>query len=127
MLRVSSVRHSLLLTGCGEIRAELGFLESGQLSPASVLLAGHHGSRTLSIPESITATHSGWVIFTLGYRNCYGHPDPRVMARFREIGARTLSNDFVGLIRLDFGEAGVEASQYRPTHRRYWQTQFSQP
>ena len=127
MLRVSSVRHSLLLTGYGEIRAELEFLESGQLSPVSVLFAGHHGSRTLSIPESVTATHSGWVIFTLGYRNCYGHPHPRVMARFREIGARTLSSDFVGLIRPDFGEAGVKASQYRLTHRCYWQSHLSQP
>jgi competence protein ComEC len=61
------------------------------------------------------------VIFTLGHRNRYGHPHPHVVTRFRDIDARLLRSDSDGLIRLDFGEAGVEASQYRPTHRRYWQ------
>ena len=127
VLRISSARHSLLLTADGERRAELELLESAQLTPVSVLLAGHHGSRTSSIPEFVAATQPQWVVFTQGYRNRYGHPHPQVVARFREINASILRSDSGGLIRFDFGEAGVEASQYRPTHRRYWQTQFSQP
>jgi competence protein ComEC len=121
VLRVSSARHSLLLTGDGERRTELELLESGQLTPVDVLFAGHHGSRTSSIPEFVAATRPEWVIFTLGHRNRYGHPHPHVVTRFRDIDARLLRSDSDGLIRLDFGEAGVEASQYRPTHRRYWQ------
>jgi len=127
VLRVSSGRHSLLLTADGERRTELELLESGRLTPVSVLLAGHHGSLTSSIPEFVAATRPEWVVFTQGYRNRYGHPHPRVVARFRDIDARLLRSDSGGLIRLDFGEAGVEASQYRPTHRRYWQADFSQP
>ena len=127
VLRVSSGRHSLLLTGDGERRTELELLESGQLAPVSVLLAGHHGSLTSSIAEFVAATRPEWVVFTQGYRNRYGHPHPEVVARFRGIDARLLRSDAGGLIRLDFGEAGVEASQYRPTHRRYWQADFSQP
>ncbi len=124
VLRVSSARHSLLLTGDGERRTELELLESGQLAPVTVLFAGHHGSRTSSIPEFVAATRPEWVVFTLGYRNRYGHPHPNVLARFREIGAHTLRSDYGGLIRLDFGEEGVKASQYRPMHRRYWQAEF---
>ena len=124
VLRVSSARHGMLLTGDGERRTELELLESGQLAPVNVLFAGHHGSRTSSIPEFIAATRPEWVVFTLGYHNRYGHPHPHVKARFREIGARVLRSDAGGMIRLDFGEAGVEASQYRPTHRRYWQAEF---
>jgi competence protein ComEC len=116
-----------LLTGDGERRTELELLESGQLTPVSVLFAGHHGSRTSSIAEFVAATQPELVVFTLGYRNRYGHPHPRVMARFREIGASMLRSDFAGLIRLDFGEGGVKASQYRPTNRHYWQAHFSQP
>jgi len=127
VLRVSSGRHSLLLTADGERRTELELLESGRLTPVCVLLAGHHGSLTSSIPEFVAATRPEWVVFTQGYRNRYGHPHPRVVARFRDIDARLLRSDSGGLIRLDFGEAGVEASQYRPTHRRYWQADFSQP
>jgi beta-lactamase superfamily II metal-dependent hydrolase len=114
VLRVSTDRHSLLLTGDGERRTELELLESGLLAPVNVLLAGHHGSRTSSIPEFVAATRPEWVVFTQGYRNRYGHPHPQVVARFRDIDARLLRSDYDGLIRLDFGEAGVEASQYRP-------------
>src|SRR5512139_2334859 len=124
VLWVSGARNSLLLTGDGERRTELELLESGQLAPVSVLFAGHHGSRTSSIPAFVAATRPEWVVYTLGYRNRYGHPHPQVMARFREIGARTLRSDAGGMLRFDFGEAGVEASQYRPTHRRYWQAEF---
>jgi len=127
VLRVSSGRHSLLLTGDGERRTELELLESGQVAPVRVLLAGHHGSLTSSIPEFVAATRPEWVVFTQGYRNRYGHPHPRVQARFRDIDAHALRSDSGGLIRLDFGEAGVEASQYRPAHRRYWHADFSQP
>ena len=121
VLRVSSERHSALLTGDGERRTELELLESDLLTQVDVLFAGHHGSRTSSIPEFVAATRPEWVVFTLGHRNRYGHPHPRVVARFRDIDARLLRSDSGGLIRLDFGEAGVKASQYRPTHRRYWQ------
>jgi competence protein ComEC len=115
------------LTGDGERRTELELLESTLLAPVTVLFAGHHGSLTSSIVEFVGATRPKLVVFTLGYRNRYGHPHPQVLARFREVGARMLRSDSGGLIRIDFGKAGVEASQYRPTHRRYWQAEFSQP
>ncbi len=124
VLRVSSERHSALLTGDGERRTELELLESDLLRPVDVLFAGHHGSRTSSIPEFVAATRPAWVVFTLGHRNRYGHPHPQVVKRFREIDAQLLRSDVGGLIRLDFGEAGVAASQYRPSHRRYWQAQL---
>jgi competence protein ComEC len=127
VLRISSGRHSLLLTADGERRTELELIESGQLAPVSVLLAGHHGSLTSSIPEFVAATRPEFVVFTQGYRNRYGHPHPQVVARFRDIDARQLRSDSGGLIRLDFGEAGLEAAQYRPTQRRYWQADFSHP
>lgn len=127
VLRVSGAANSVLLTGDGERQPELELLESGQLAHVNVLFAGHHGSRTSSIPEFVAATQPQLVVFTVGHRNRYGHPHPAVTARFREIGAHMLQSDSSGLIRLDFGEGGVEASQYRPTHRRYWRTESAQP
>ena len=127
VLRVRRGRHDLLLTGDGERQTELELVESGALEPVQVLLAGHHGSRTSSIDEFVDATRPKLVVFTLGYRNRYGHPHPQVVARFRAIDARLLRSDRDGLIRLDFGEAGVEAAQYRPMNRRYWHTPFTHP
>jgi competence protein ComEC len=120
VLRIVNDRHSLLLTGDGERRTELELLESGLLEPVDVLFAGHHGSLTSSIVEFVAATRPAIVVFTLGHRNRYGHPHPEVLARFREFDALLLRSDRDGLIRLDFGEGGVQASQYRPAHRRYW-------
>ncbi|MFN3545483.1 MAG: DNA internalization-related competence protein ComEC/Rec2 [Thiobacillus sp.] len=125
VLRVRNGRHDLLLTGDGERQTELELVESGQLERVRVLLAGHHGSRTSSIPEFLDATRPEIVVFTLGYRNRYGHPHPAVVARYRGLGARVLRSDRDGAIRLDFGEAGVEAAQYRPMNRRYWHAPFS--
>jgi len=127
VLKVSRGGQSLLVTGDAERRGELELLESGADLAASVLVAGHHGSRSSSIAEFVAAVRPQFVAFTMGHRNRYGHPHPAVVARFREIDARMLRSDSSGLIRFDFGEEGVEASQYRPTYRRYWQAQFTQP
>ena len=127
VLRVRNGSHDLLLTGDGERQTELELVESGLLEPVRVLLAGHHGSRTSSIAEFVDVTRPELVVFTMGYRNRYGHPHPEVVARFRDIDAHLLRSDRDGLIRLDFGEAGLEASQYRSMNRRYWHTPFTHP
>jgi competence protein ComEC len=124
VLKVSHGEHSLLITGDAERRGELELLESGMDLSATVLVAGHHGSRTSSMAEFVAAVRPGTVVFTLGYRNRFGHPHPQVVARFHEQEARILRSDAGGLIRLRFGEAGMEASEYRPSHRRYWHASY---
>lgn len=129
VLKVSAGGHSLLITGDAERRGELELLESGADLAATVLVAGHHGSRTSSLPEFIARVQPRYVVFTLGYRNRFGHPHPDVVARFRARNAHLLRSDTSGLIRVEFGEAGVVASEYRPSHRRYWHaaTAFASP
>ncbi len=122
VLRVEAGGNSLLITGDAERRGELELLESDADIAAGVLVAGHHGSRTSSLPEFVERVRPQHVVFTVGYRNRFGHPHPQVVARFREADANILRSDTGGLIRLTFGEAGVVASEYRPTHRRYWHT-----
>lgn len=120
VLKVDTGTRSLLITGDAERRGELELLESGVDLSATVLLAGHHGSLTSSLPEFVEQVRPQHVVFTVGYRNRFGHPHPQVVARFREVNANIMRSDSSGLIRLMFGEAGVQASEYRPSHRRYW-------
>jgi competence protein ComEC len=120
VLRVSRNGQSLLITGDAERRGELELLESGAEIAASALVAGHHGSRSSSLAEFVERVRPQYAIFTAGYRNRFGHPHPQVIARFRGLGANVLRSDRSGRIRLTFGEAGVVASEYRPSHRRYW-------
>lgn len=124
VLRVSRGAQSFLITGDAERRGELELLESGQLLSATVLVAGHHGSRTSSLDAFVAQVSPRWVVYTMGYRNRFGHPHAEVMARFREAGSVQLRSDRDGLVRFRFGEAGVEAAQYRRVQRRYWQTDF---
>lgn len=120
VLKVSLGEQSLLITGDAERRGELELIESGADLAATVLVVGHHGSRTSSLVEFIDQVAPRYGVFTVGYRNRYRHPHPQVVARLRDRNARILRSDTGGLIRLGFGEAGVQASEYRPTHRRYW-------
>ena len=127
VLKVSVDGKSLLITGDGERRAELELLEqtaaeSGADIAATVLVAGHHGSRTSSMAEFIEQVQPQIGVFTLGYRNRFGHPHPQVVARFREQGAHILRSDTGGLIKLTFSDAGVAASEHLPSYRRYWQS-----
>ena len=121
VLKISRAEQSLLITGDAERRGELELLESGADLSATVLVAGHHGSRTSSLIEFVEQVQPRIGVFTVGYRNRFNHPNPQVVARFRDQNVRILRSDNSGLIRLTFGEGGVEASEYRPTHRRYWQ------
>ncbi len=125
VLKVSATKLSLLLTGDGEKLVEQELLQTApnQL-PASVLVAGHHGSMTSSTPAFVTQVHPSNVIFTMGYRNRFGHPKPQVVARYRDIGAAIYRSDRDGLIRMDFGDERIRTSQYRQPHRHYWQYQF---
>lgn len=121
VLKISRGRDSLLMTGDAERRGELELLESGADLKSTVLIAGHHGSRTSSLPEFVHAVNPRHAVFTVGYRNRFGHPHPDIATRFSQQGARTWRSDRSGALRFRFAEAGVEPSEYRPTHRRYWQ------
>ncbi len=125
VLKVSRGGQSLLITGDAERRGELELLESGTDISATVLVAGHHGSRTSSLAEFVEQVHPRYGVFTVGYRNRFGHPHPQVVARFRALDSNILRSDSGGRISLTFGEAGVVASEYRPSHRRYWHTASS--
>ncbi len=121
VLKVSAGKQSLLITGDAERRGELELMESGADLSATVLVAGHHGSRTSSLAEFVEQVRPSMVVFNVGYRNRFNHPHPQVVARYREMNARVLRSDTSGLIQLAFDEAGVTASEYHPSHRRYWQ------
>ncbi len=121
VLKVSLGKQSLLITGDAERRGELELLESGADVAATVLVAGHHGSRTSSMAEFIVQVQPRVSVFTVGYRNRFNHPNPQVVARYREIDSRILRSDTGGHINLKFGGAEVAATEYYPSHRRYWQ------
>ena len=120
VLRVVSAYGSVFLPGDIEKRSELRLLQSPETLRADVLIAPHHGSRTSSTPEFVRAVLPGLAVFSVGYRNRFGHPHPAVVARYRHSASRMLRTDLSGALLIGMSPAGVEARSWREVDRKYW-------
>jgi competence protein ComEC len=122
VLKASVGRQSLLIAADIEARAERELLAGhGDELRASVLVVPHHGSRTSSTNEFVAAVDPAWAVFTVGYRNRFGHPKPDVVARYVAQGSGLLRTDTAGAIRFVFGGEGLSPPQeYRKQNPRYW-------
>ena len=111
---------SVLLPGDIEKRSESRLLQSSGNLRADILIAPHHGSRTSSTPEFVHAVAPGLTVFSVGYRNRFGHPHPAVSARYRQAGSRTLRTDLSGALLIGMTPAGVDVQSWRDVDRKYW-------
>jgi competence protein ComEC len=124
VLRVEVGATRILLPADIERHAEEALLrrERDRLR-TDVLLAPHHGSRTSSVPDFVRATGPGIVVFPVGYRNRFGHPQREVLRRYADIGARIYRTDRDGAVMIAIRADGVTGvTPYRALYRRYWQT-----
>jgi competence protein ComEC len=80
--------------------AERRLARSGRALRTSVLKSPHHGSRTSSSPEFLEAVSPAIVVISVGRDNRYGLPDPGVVARYEERGARVLRTDRDGAVEI---------------------------
>ena len=123
VLKVSSAGGSVLLTADIEAADEAQILALMPAAlPATLLIAPHHGSRTSSTPNFIAAVQPRWTIFTVGYRNRFGHPHGEVVARYRAIGSGLWRSDQDGLVEVHFApHLAPQISAWRQMQRHYWQ------
>lgn len=123
VLKITVGANSVLLPGDIEKRSERELLErSAGLLPSSVLIAPHHGSRTSSTQEFIRAVNPRLTIFTVGYRNRFGHPKEEIVQRYRIQGSRLLRSDEEGAVTLRFeGQGASSVESDRRMRQRYWQ------
>lgn len=121
VLRVEAPGGRVLLTGDIERAAEQELLERAPgLLRAEVLLVPHHGSATSSTPDFVKQVAPRYAVFTVGYRNRFGHPRESVLARYLEAGSTVLRSDAAGAIELRFRRRNIEAIAWRDRARRYW-------
>jgi competence protein ComEC len=118
VLKIDAGGASMLLTGDIERHAESQLLDK-ELK-ADILLVPHHGSRTSSSQEFISAVAPRWAVVPAGYRNRFGHPSAEVLERYRAAGVAVLRTDLDGAVHvvLDRGTVRVEAERAR--RPRYW-------
>lgn len=123
VLKIDSAGGSTLLTADIEARDESWLLANEpSLLTATLLVAPHHGSRTSSTPDFIAAVHPAITVFTVGYRNRYGHPRGDVVARYAKQGGQLLRSDSNGAVEVRFAaDHAPDFVGWRQTRMRYWQ------
>jgi competence protein ComEC len=122
VVRVESPYGSALLTGDIEAASEARLArERGAELRADIVVAPHHGSRTSSTAAFVAAAAPRVAIFTVGYRNRFGHPRPEVVARYEGAGAALYRSDRHGAVTIEIGPgaSGVPVAE-RERRRRYW-------
>jgi competence protein ComEC len=100
VLRVRYGRHAFLLCGDVERQIEGSMLDAGESPRADVLKVAHHGSRTSSTDEFLSAVAPAFAIVSAGFENSYGHPNPDVLDRLERHRAVILRTDLDGLITI---------------------------
>ena len=79
LIRVSYGEASFLFTGDLIAEQEQQVLANGTNVASTVLKVGHHGSRTSSSQEFLTAVNPGWAVISCGYNNSFGHPHKEIL------------------------------------------------
>ncbi len=100
VLRVTFGQRSFLLSGDVERPIEQEMAYTNELRPTDVLKVAHHGSRTSSTEEFLSAVQPAFAVISAGFENSYGHPHPTVVARLREHHAAILRTDVDGMITI---------------------------
>jgi len=122
VLKITTAHGSVLLPADIEKKSEAELLaRAGDALPSTVLVAPHHGSKTSSTEEFVQRVNPRLTIFTVGYRNRFGHPKEEVVERYRVLGSRLLRSDNDGAVLLRFANGDVAVESWREVRHRYWQ------
>ena len=98
---------SVLLTGDGEFQEEYDVIDwlnseegkaSGVSAQATILAAGHHGSRSSSSRRFLAVVQPKYGIVSCAKDNEFGHPHEMVLNNFKDVNARVYRTDELGTI-----------------------------
>ena len=121
VLRISVGLQAALLVGDIEKKAEARLLNVHRAKlAANLLVVPHHGSKSSSGEAFVAAVLPDYAVFTVGYRNKFGHPRPEILQRYTDSGAQLLRSDEDGAILVNMTAQTLSVERYRKTHRRYW-------
>ena len=93
VLRLEFGDVTYLLTGDIERPVERQLLARGDALHADFLKVGHHGSKTSTSREFLSAVTPRVAVISAGAENPYGHPSQAVLDEFGGSGARLLRTD----------------------------------
>jgi len=89
-----------LFTGDIEKAAEAKLLGDAASLRADVVKVAHHGSRTSSTPDFVSATGARYAIIPVGRRSRHGHPHKEVVERWVNSGAKVITTGEKGTVSI---------------------------
>jgi competence protein ComEC len=98
MLMIRYGAKSLLLTGDIEKQGETAVLREGINLHSDIVKVAHHGSKTSSIEDFVSASHPSLAVISVGRTSMFGHPNQDVVERWRASGAEVLTTGQRGTI-----------------------------
>jgi len=99
-MRITFGLHTLLLTGDMEKDTEYRLVQDNALHRTTVLKVAHHGSRTSSTEEFLSAVQPSFALISAGFENSFRHPHPDVLGRLEQHHTSVLRTDRQGLITI---------------------------
>lgn len=100
--RVKGLGHSAVLTGDLTVAGERKILKSGMFLKSDVLKLGHHGSKTSSSGNFLTAVGPKLALVSSGRKNRFHHPHKQVVERLDSLGIPYLNTATRGTITVQF-------------------------
>ena len=100
---------SMLFTGDIEEIAEKDILEKYKDTStlkAILLKVAHHGSKSSSIKEFLSAVNPKIALIGVGEKNTFGHPNQGVLEKLEEIGCKMFRTDLCGEITIRVNRKG---------------------
>jgi competence protein ComEC len=122
VVRVSVGSYGMLLTGDIEARSESLLIRNGAPLASDIVVVPHHGSLTSSTVPFTDSVRPAYAVISAGFGNRWGFPKPRVVERWRAVGATVLNTAASGAIHFRVcSQRGVVAvSQERQLRHRFW-------
>lgn len=128
VLKITTINGSLLLPADIERDAEAELLERHpEALTADVMVVPHHGSKSSSSEAFLHQVHPSIAIFTVGYRNRFGHPKAEVVERYQALASALYRSDSDGALLLDFNASrAMDVQTWRQVRPRYWHQSYEE-
>jgi len=96
VLKVSFNGRGFLFTGDAEKEAERDILDSCADASADVMKVAHHGSKSSTAKNFLSAVSPEIAVISVGSDNKYGHPDKNTVSRLNGAGTKVYRTDLNG-------------------------------
>ena len=107
---------AVLLTGDISAEVEREIVPLLTHAKTRILKVAHHGSRTSSSTELLSAWRPQFALISAGRGNTFGHPAPEVLQRLEEVDAQVYRTDRDGQITLETDGFLVRVRTFRDNH-----------